>query len=197
MSQQSKPNDSKVTNISVRKRQIESLSQTRASKTKYLLAIDVGLSTGMALYNQDGRLCWCDSQKFENLAQMKRFAAKLIGETEKLDWILSEGDYNLAAIWERAAIKNGVRIQRVSGQVWCQQLLEMPYDDAVQQIDPHAFEFARKIMHYSEMSSPKNLDKHAIEAALIGMWGVLQMGWINKLPDVVRPSRWEKKVAGL
>lgn len=197
MSQHSKPNDSKITNISARKPKIELIHSTRTSKTKYLLAIDVGFSTGMALYDQSGRLCWCGSKKFENLAQMKRFAASLIGQTPKLDWILSEGDYNLSAIWERSAIKNGVRIQRVSGHVWCQQLLDMPHDDSVQQIDPRAFEFVQKIMHYSKMSRDKKLDKHTIEAALIGLWGVLHMGWINELPEIMRHPRWEKKVAGL
>jgi hypothetical protein len=151
----------------------------------------------MALYGGDGRLRWYHAQHFGSVAQLRRAAARIIGQTQNLDWILSEGDYNLAAIWERVAMKNNVRVQRVSAEVWRNDLLYQREQYSGLIAKKHALSLARRIIDWSDAPAPTSLGHDAAEAILIGMWGVMQVGWLQDLPEPIKQRQAAQKVAGL
>ncbi|RYF07522.1 MAG: hypothetical protein EOO40_08345 [Deltaproteobacteria bacterium] len=151
----------------------------------------------MALYGQDGRLRWYRSQHFGSVPQLRRAAARIIGETQNLNWILSEGDYSLAAIWERVAMKQNVRVQRVSAEVWRSDLLYQRERQSGVEAKKNAIALARRIIDWSDAPAPTALRHDAAEAILIGMWGVIQVGWLEALPEPLRARQLAKKVAGL
>lgn len=167
------------------------------AKNNHLLAIDLGLRGGMALFGQDGRLRWYRSQHFGSVTQLRRAATHIIGETQNLQWILSEGDYSLAAVWERVAMKQQVRVQRVSAQAWRGDLLDGSERQSTADTKKNAVAMARRIIDWSDLAQPASLRHDAAEAILIGLWGVMQVGWLDALPEPLRAPQMAKKVAGL
>lgn len=178
------------------KRESRKLVQS-VSKNNHLLAIDLGLRGGMALFGQDGRLRWYRSQHFGSVTQLRRAATHIIGETQNLQWILSEGDYSLAAVWERVAMKQQVRVQRVSAEAWRGDLLDSRERPSAAEAKKSTIALARRIIDWSDLPQPTSLRHDAAEAILIGLWGVMQVGWLDALPEPLRARQMAKKVAGL
>jgi hypothetical protein len=46
----------------------------------------------------------------------------------------------------------------------------------------HAGETARKVIEWSKAPRPTSLRHDTAEAIMIGLWGVLHLGWLEKLP---------------
>lgn len=178
------------------KRESRKLVQS-AVKNNHLLAIDLGLRGGMALYGQDGRLRWFRAQHFGCVTQLRRAATRIIGETQNLQWILSEGDYSLAAVWERVAMKQQVRVQRVSAQAWRGDLMAGAAHMSAADAKKSCIALARRIIDWSDLAQPTTLRYDAAEAILIGLWGVMQVGWLEAMPEPLRARALAKKVAGL
>jgi hypothetical protein len=145
----------------------------------HLLAIDLGLRSGMALYNAQGRLVSYRSQHYGNVAQLKRAVQRTLSDMEGLAWIVTEGDYTLAAIWERAAMKQGVRVQRVSAETWRRGLLLPREQTCASEAKKHATHLARRIIDWSEAPKATSLRHDAAEAICVGLWAVQRMGWLK------------------
>jgi hypothetical protein len=156
------------------------------AQNHHLLAIDLGLRCGMALYDGQGRLVWYRSQHFGSLPQLRRAAARTLGETADLTWLISEGDYSLAAIWERVAMRQGVRVQRVSAEAWRETLLYPRERRDAADAKKNAEILARRVIAWSGAPTPTALKHDAAEAILIGMWGVLSLGWLDAIPRELR-----------
>ncbi|MDH4028074.1 MAG: hypothetical protein OEU95_04510, partial [Nitrospirota bacterium] len=56
-----------------------------------LLAVDLGLKTGLALYEQDGRLRWCRSKNYGTAAMLKRGVTALLGSIPDISFLVLEG----------------------------------------------------------------------------------------------------------
>lgn len=145
----------------------------------------------MALYNAEGRLVSYRSQHYGSIPQMKRAAARMLADIEGLAWIVTEGDYTLAAIWERAAMKQGVRVQRVSSEAWRQALLVPKERNCVAEAKKNAGHLARRIIDWSQAPKPTSLRHDAAEAICVGLWAVNRMGWLaesaHAMGQVARP----------
>ena len=72
-------------------------ADTLAEET--LLAIDLGLRCGLALYGRDGRLLWYRSSHFANRAQLKKAIYGILRPIQGLSLIMMEGDRELASFW--------------------------------------------------------------------------------------------------
>lgn len=154
----------------------------------HLLAIDLGLRCGMALYGDDGRLRSYRSVHYESIAQLKRAAARILSDVQGLAWIVTEGDYTLAAIWERAAMKQGVRVQRVSAESWRQALLLQRERSNATEARRHAAQLARRVIEQCQAPRATTQRIDAAEAICVGLWAVQHMGWGNPLAAEARPA---------
>lgn len=56
-----------------------------------LLAVDLGLRSGLALYGPDGRLRWYRSQNFGTQARLKRAVPSVLHGAGPLAWLVLEG----------------------------------------------------------------------------------------------------------
>ena len=88
-----------------------------------LLAVDLGLRCGLALYADDGRLRWYRSTHFSSRSQLRRALPRLLGEIADLEGLVVEGDRGLAQIWGRAARLRGVDLHPVAAETWRGRLL--------------------------------------------------------------------------
>lgn len=150
-----------------------------------LLAIDLGLKTGFALYGDDGRLLWYRSQNFGTTERLRRGAQAMLSGIPDLAAIVIEGGGRLAVVWEKEAERHGLRVRKIGAEAW-RQLFLLPREQRKgTDAKKNAGELARKVIAWSGAQQHKSLRHDAAEAILIGLWGVLQIGWVEAVPAEV------------
>lgn len=156
------------------------------AESQTLLAVDLGLRTGLALYGRDGRLRWYRSTHFGRTEQLRRGAPRLLAELANPAYLVLEGGGGLADIWEHAAQRQGLALLRIDADMW-RRLLLLPrerYDRT--RLKAAADRLARTVIDWSQAPRPTALRHDAAEAILIGLWGVLQVGWLAEPPALRR-----------
>ncbi len=151
-----------------------------------LLAVDLGLRTGLALYGQSGRLIWYRSKNFGSRDRLRRGANGVLVEIPGLTRLVLEGDRALAEIWERKAKGLNVSVRRVSAEEWRGRMLFPREQSTGPKAKQSADELARKIIEWSGAPRPTSLRHDAAEAIVIGLWGVLHVGWLKRIPAEMR-----------
>ena len=149
----------------------------------YLLGVDLGLRTGLAMYGRDGRLIWYRSQHYASPAQLKKAVYSLFQDTPRLSRIVVEGGGLLADIWEKEAARRAVPLYRISAETWRKDLLYPREQRDHKGAKSNAGILARKVIEWSGAKRPTSLRHDAAEAILAGLWGVVQAGWLKTLPQ--------------
>ncbi len=151
-----------------------------------LLAVDVGLKTGLALYGQDGRLRWYRSKNFGTAARLRRGVRGVFNDLPDLAWLVLEGSGPIAEIWEREAERRDIPVYQISAEAWRQRLLYPRQQRSGPQAKHSADDMARRVIEWSGAPRPTSLRHDVAEAILIGLWGALEVGWLDCLPAAVR-----------
>ena len=151
-----------------------------------LLAVDLGLRTGLAMYGADGRLRWYRSQNFGSATRLRRAVHGQLAALPELRWLVLEGGGNLAEIWEREAERRGLEVLRIGAEVWRERLLYTREQRTGAQAKSSADPFARRIIDWSGAPRPTSLRHDAAEAILIGFWGALEVGLLDDIPVALR-----------
>jgi hypothetical protein len=146
-----------------------------------LLAVDLGLRAGLALYGDDGRLRWYRSQNFGTLTRLRRAAHRIFHELPDLQWLVIEGGGTLAESWQKEAARRELQVIQTSAETWRQQLLYPRQQRTGVDAKQHADHLARSIIDWSDAPRPTSLRHDAAEAILIGLWGVMKVGWVPAL----------------
>ena len=151
-----------------------------------LLAVDLGLRIGLALYRRDGRLLWYRSQNLGTAARLRRAVRGLFGDIPDLARLVIEGGGPLADILAREADRRGVPARRISAEDWRRRLLLVREQRNGHQAKRNADDVARRVIEWSGAPRPTSLRHDAAEAILVGLWGVLDLGWLDTLPAELR-----------
>ena len=151
-----------------------------------LLAIDLGIKTGLALYGPEGRLRWYRSKNYGTAAALKRGANTLLNSIPDLSFIIFEGGGLLEAIWEREANRRKIPVKQISAEQWRHKLLYPREQHTGFQAKHYADDLARRIIRWSGISRPASLRHDTAEAILIGFWAVLDAGWLREIPQGLR-----------
>jgi len=144
-----------------------------------LLAVDLGLHTGLALYGADGRLRWYRSQHFGTPRSLRRGVPALLDDVSHL---VVEGGGDLAAAWDDAATARGIEVRWVSAETWRRAFLYPREQRSGEVAKRTADELARRVIDWSGARRPTSLRHDAAEAILIGLWAVRELGWLASLP---------------
>lgn len=145
-----------------------------------LLAVDVGLHTGLALYGPDGRLSWYRSQHFGNMARLRRGIHGLLEAHPEITRVVLEGGGPIADAWIREAGRRGLEIRRIDAERW-RALFFIPSEHTDRdRAKRSAASLARRVIAWSGARRPTALRHDAAEAILIGLWGVLDAGWLTQ-----------------
>ncbi len=147
-----------------------------------LLAVDLGLKTGLALFNRDGTLAWYRSHNFGYRERLKRGIPGLLETIPDISAIVMEGSGNLATVWEKEAERRGITTVRISAEEWWHEFLYSREQRSGTDSKRHAGELARKIIQWAQASRPTALRHDTAEAIMIGLWGLLHLGWLQALP---------------
>jgi hypothetical protein len=146
------------------------------------MATLLGLRAGFALYGDDGRLRWYRSQNFGAQSRMRQAAYAILHDLPDLQWVVLEGGGSLADLWRKAAEARTIGVIQTSAEVWRQQLLYPRQQRSGTDAKQHADQLARRIIDWSGAPRPTSLRHDAAEAILIGLWGVVQVGWLAEIP---------------
>lgn len=151
-----------------------------------LLAVDLGLRTGFALYGEDGRLCWYRSQHFGSKSRLRRAAHNMLCELPDLSWLIVEGGGVLIDAWQKEADRQDIAVRQISAEEWRAALLYPREQRSGSRAKQSADELARRVIDWSNAPRPTSLRHDAAEAILIGLWGVIEIGWLPAVPPEVR-----------
>jgi len=151
-----------------------------------LLAVDLGVRTGLALYGADGQLLRYRSQNFGSAARLRRAVPALLDAERDLASLVIEGGGPLADAWEREAARRRLPVRRIGAEEWRRTLLHPREQRTGAQAKLTADGLARRIIDWSGAPCPTSLRHDAAEAILIGFWGVLDAGWLDQVPIELR-----------
>ena len=147
-----------------------------------LLAVDLGLKTGLALFADTGKLVWCRSHNFGTTERLRRAIHGILNGIPGLTTLVIEGGGNLAVVWEKEAKQRGIAVYRIDATTWRQVFLFPREQRTGVDEKKHAIEVARRIIDWSGAARPTSLRHDAAEAILIGLWGVVHFGFLPELP---------------
>lgn len=147
-----------------------------------LLAVDLGLKTGLALFRENGKLVWYRSHNFGTTERLKRGVPGILDEITDLAALIIEGGGNLATVWEKEAERRAVPVYRIGAEKWRQMFLFTREQRTGSAAKQHAGEIARKVIEWSGVDRPTALRHDTAEAIMIGLWGLLRVGWLDALP---------------
>ena len=152
-----------------------------------LLAVDVGVRTGLALWGDDARLRWYRSHNLGDAARLRRAIPGLLDAPGDLTRLVLEGGGPLGEAWAREGERRGLVVVRVSAELWRPIFLLPREQRASATAKGAADRVARRVIDWSGAARPTSLRHDAAEAVLIGLWGALHAGWVRTLPpDVLR-----------
>lgn len=147
-----------------------------------ILAIDLGLKTGFALFNQHGRLQECFSSHFASRKVLKKAVYQILKKYPDLTHLVIEGGGDLAPPWQREADKRGVSVVFISAEEWRQDLLFQKERRSGKSAKQHADTLARAIIAWSGSKKPASLRHDCAEAILAGFWFAMTNGLCRECP---------------
>lgn len=153
---------------------------------KTLLAVDAGLRAGFALYGGDGRLRWYRSRNYGSMGRLKRAAYGLVGEVDGLAQIVVEGGGGAAEPWAREGARRDVPVLQVHATEWRERLMLSRNRRSGADAKERADALARRVIDWSGAPRPTSLRHDAAEAILVGLWAVVEIGWLDDVPEAVQ-----------
>lgn len=150
-----------------------------------LLAVDLGLRTGLALYRPDARLAWYRSQHFATRASLRRGVHGLLDGLPGVSRLVLEGGGPIADIWVRDAQRRGLAVRQIAAEDWRGCFFDPKERRGRDRSKLTADGAARRVIEWSNAPRPTSLRHDAAEAILIGLWGVLEAGWLERVPDAI------------
>jgi len=152
----------------------------------FLLAVDLGLTTRLALFGSGGRLRWYRSWHYADTAALRRAIHRLLGGIPDLAPICVVGGGNLRGVWEHEAKKRGVPVEAIAAETWRARLIYARDRRSSRQAKRKARELARRVTTWSRPSSRPTPAQDASDAILVGLWGVLAAGRLAEIPQELR-----------
>jgi|GEM_PF-118513 len=150
-----------------------------------LLAVDLGLRTGLALFRAEGRLIWYRSQHFANRAALRRGVQGILNAQGDLDSLVLEGGGAIADVWIHAAELRGIPIRQISAEDWRADLFHPKDTQGRDRSKRSADALARRVIEWSRAPRATSLRHDAAEAIGIGFWAVLERGWLQQVPSEI------------
>lgn len=155
---------------------------------EHLLAVDVGLHTGFALFANDGTLLWYRSHHLSSPGKLKKILFRLLETEPRPTQLILEGSGPLADMWVREAERRKLPLIQIHAETWRAKLLFSRQQRNAQQAKHFAIKSARKIIIQLGGKHPTALRHDTAEAILIGFYGLLELGWLPSSVTTIPPQ---------
>lgn len=142
-----------------------------------LLAVDLGLHMGFAVYDASGRLQRYGSRHFPTQGALKAAVFPMLQEVPGLVHLVAEGSRSLAHPWLKEATRRGAATRLVAAETWRPHILLQREQRTGAMAKTHADRLARQVIREDGLPGPTSLRHDAAEAILLGLWAVRELGW--------------------
>jgi hypothetical protein len=146
--------------------------------------VDLGLRSGLACYGPDGRLQWYRSTNFGTRARLKRGAYTLLSDAhaagQPVTRLIVEGGGDLAPPWLHEATRRGIFTHQIHALAWREAFLLDREQRSGKDAKRHADRLARQVIAWSDLPKPTSLRHDAAEAIMIGLFGVVEAGLVDR-----------------
>ncbi len=150
------------------------------NQTEYLLCVDCGLKTGLALFDSSARLLWYRSHHLPTPAVLKRFIYGLLRELPLPFSITLEGGGQLAEIWRKEAQRRNTPYRQFQAATWRRKLLYDRQYSSTNIAKQNAEQLARLAIELLGEKRAPHLRHDTAEAILIGVYMLLELGWLDE-----------------
>jgi len=150
-----------------------------------LLSIDLGVKTGMAMYSSDGRLLWFRSRNYGNKSRLKKAIPNLLSEDD-LRYLVIEGGGPLLKMWLQEAERKNIEVFATMADDWRKDLLLSREQRSGKDAKHNAMAHAYQVIDHLADNRATSLTNDAAEAILIGLWGMMKVGWIRHSHPVLK-----------
>ncbi len=151
-----------------------------------LLAIDLGVRTGLALFNSDCKLEWYRSQNYGNKERLSRDVYSILKNIPELRLIIIEGGGPLFKIWKKEAIRLDIELRQVQAHEWRKDMLYKREQRNKKMAKQHAIQYASKVIEKLSATKPVSLTDDVAEAILTGYWVLKKEDWCANEPANLR-----------
>jgi hypothetical protein len=141
-----------------------------------LLAIDLGLRTGLAVYGGDGLLIAYASRHFANRGALKRAAFQTMRQFTRLTHLVIEGGGDLSPMWAKEGERMGLECWTLGAEEWIASLFGAKQTHSGRLKDA-AVDLCRQIIEESAAPRAKSIRHDAAEAILVGHFAVNELRW--------------------
>ncbi|NCD40485.1 MAG: hypothetical protein EOL88_00175 [Bacteroidia bacterium] len=135
-----------------------------------VLAVDLGVKTGLALFSKNGQLCWVRSGNFGSAARLKKAIPAILAPLANDGILVLEGGGDLKNSWSNAAKLQRITVVALQASDWRNDLFYSRDQRTGKQAKIHALKMAHNLIRESGIAAPKSLTDDAAEAFLIGYW---------------------------
>jgi hypothetical protein len=141
-----------------------------------LLAVDLGLRTGWAVYDGQGHLIRFESRHFGNRGRLRTGVSRVVRTLPaEIDIVVAEGDAKLGHLWFEC--REHWETELVSAETWRQDLLWQRQRRSGAIAKASALELAACIIREDACGWSNRLNDDTAEAILLGYWAVRRRGW--------------------
>jgi len=152
---------------------------------RHLLAVDMGLRTGLAIFGPDGRLVSYRSKHFGSLSELRRGVGTILKESPPLGWLWLEGGGDIATVWEKRCAHLGIDFRQVHASDWRKTLMLPRQQSSGERAKKEAISMARKVIEWSGAPRPKGPLRHdAAEAILVGVHAAVSVALLDRIPPL-------------
>lgn len=152
----------------------------------FLLSVDLGVKTGFAMYNSEGRLLWYKSHNFGNKVRLKKAIPWIVNREEGITHLIIEGGGPLRKIWDTFLERKNIEVIHCMAEDWRKDLLLQRERRKAKQAKARALYYAEKVIGKLSDNKLGTLNDNTAEAILIGLWGMKKLNWIDKPEDFLR-----------
>lgn len=153
---------------------------------EFLLAVDLGVKAGFALFTSEGKLLWYRSQNFGNKTRMKKAIPGILNLDDPIDYLVIEGGGPLRKIWDQQLEKRNIEVIHIMAEDWRNDLLLDREQRKGKLAKEKAHVYAAKIIEELAEKKSGPLNTNTAEAILIGFWGLIKKGWIKNHEAILR-----------
>ena len=154
-----------------------------AENLHYLLAVDIGLHTGLAFFSSDRELLWYRSHHVPNPATLKKLVASVLRQQPRPTHLYLEGGGQLADIWIKDAEKLAIPARQLQAHHWRPKFFYQRQHSNRNTAKKEADTLARQVIAKLGGKKPTSLRHDAAEAVLIGLFALIELGWIPEWPN--------------
>ena len=153
---------------------------------QFLLSVDLGIKTGFAMFNSDGRLMWYHSQNFGNKVRLRKAIPQILIQDETISYLVMEGGGPLRKLWDAQLERKNIEVIHIMAENWRKELLLDREQRKGKLAKEKAMMYALKVVEQLSDKKTGTLNINAAESILIGLWCMQKLGWIKNAASVFR-----------